>query len=80
MINEKFEEIWAAEMDAQSERAAIAFAGAGVPLFVRERNHRNAKSAQRRLYAMLEALSPSETREYGEYRRGILAEIAARRG
>lgn len=74
---EQFEEIWEAENLVCGEKASIACAKAGTPLFVKGRNATNLQRAKQRLFALIDALSPEQAKAYGRYRNGILAEIAA---
>jgi hypothetical protein len=78
--NEHFEEIWEAENNVYGERASVAFAKAGTPLFVRDHNARNLALAKKRLSDMIDALTLDQLKAYGEYRKGIFAEIASTRG
>lgn len=75
MENDHFEKIWQQEMIVRRENASLAFAGAGQPAFVYERNARNKRVATAKLYDMIDNLSSDDARAYGEYRRSALAEI-----
>lgn len=74
-VNEKFESVWEAEMLVRSETAGAVFGD--TPIHRIDAAKRNLARAKADLFAMVEALTPEETTAYGEYRRDILAEIAA---
>ena len=75
--NEKFESVWEAEMLVRSEAAGVIFTGTGTPQYRRENADRGLARAKAALFAMVEAFTPQEAKAYGEYRSGVLAEIAA---
>lgn len=75
--NERFEEIWEAEMLVRGETAGVLFAGNGVPTYRMDDKRNNLARARQRLYAMMDGLTSEEMQAYGEYRSTILADIAS---
>ncbi len=73
---EKFEDLFGAELEVRGEQTSQHFGAGKVNP---ELAKRRVAKAQRKLFDMLDALTPEEQAQYGDYRKAILAENAARK-
>lgn len=69
-LTAKFEQILDVEQLVQGEKASVAF---GIDMNTRARAQKNLKTAQTRLYALIDELTLEELKAYGEYRKAAKA-------
>lgn len=72
---QRFDAILDLEKEVRIMHTVRAFRPAGLSTYVAERQDRSSSSAQARLFAAIDALTPDEAAEFGRYRAAFWAEV-----